>query len=188
MQQWLNETILPIFEDWGSLQTDWPTGPDPAWMRHEEIPVQPIPMSAYSHRWQESFRKRRCPHGTRIYSPEDQCDTCVIECYDSPPVHVNLVLAPDYWEDNQSEQPKETQVLVKKLDPQAQIPKQATKGDAGYDLRTLKGITIGPGDTALIDTGLAFELPPGVMAKIFSRSGLAQAGYIARGGVVDPGY
>ena len=41
---------------------------------------------------------------------------------------------------------------------------------------------------ALIDTGLAFELPPGVMAKIFSQSGLARAGYIARGGVVDPGY
>ena len=36
-------------------QTDWPEGPDPAWMKHEEIPIQPINLSPYGKRWQESF-------------------------------------------------------------------------------------------------------------------------------------
>ena len=62
------------------------------------------------------------------------------------------------------------------------------KDDAGYDLHTLKAISIGPGDTALIDTGVALEIPPGWAGKIHSRSGLAKAGYIARGGVIDLKY
>jgi hypothetical protein len=138
-QQWFEDLFSSIFagqqedDSWDNPLRDWPTGPDPAWMHHDEIPIEPTPLSAYGHRWQESFKKGKCPHGMRMLSPEDQCNTCVIECQEMTPAHVNLVLAPDYWKDDLSKM-QQLQVGVKKLDPRAQIPKQATKGDAGYDL------------------------------------------------------
>ena len=172
---------------WDGATSDWPEGPDPAWMKNDPIPAQPIEQSAYGKRWHESFKKKRCPHGVRIFSPEDECLTCVIECQ-QPLAQVNTVQAQDYWRAEDPEPPKGPIILVKKLDPKAQIPKQAIADDAGYDLRTLKGISIGPGDTALIDTGIALAIPPGWVGKIHSRSGLAKAGQIARGGVIDPKY
>jgi hypothetical protein len=63
--------------DWSLLENkDWEAGPDAEWMavHHTLVPPQPEPeMSAYSKRWQESFKKRHCPHGNRIYSPQDEC-------------------------------------------------------------------------------------------------------------------
>ena len=62
------------------------------------------------------------------------------------------------------------------------------KDDAAYDLHTLKAISIEPGGTALIDTGVALEIPSGQAGKIYSYSGLAKAGYIAQGGVINLKY
>ena len=69
--------------------------------------------------------------------------------------------AQDYWRTKDPEPTKGPIILVKKLNPRAQIPKQTMKDDAGYDLHTLKAISIGPGDTALIDTGVTLEIPSG---------------------------
>lgn len=55
------------------------------------------------------------------------------------------------------------------------IPKKATKGSAGFDLRAdlINNITINPGETALISTGMSIELSEEVCAFIMPRSGLA---------------
>src|SRR5690606_20223887 len=54
-----------------------------------------------------------------------------------------------------------TEVKVKRLHPDAVIPKRAHANDAGFDLVAVEDTIIEPGETALIKTGLAFELPEG---------------------------
>lgn len=55
------------------------------------------------------------------------------------------------------------------------IPKKASKGSAGYDLRAdiINNITINPGESVLVSTGTSMELNEGVCAFILPRSGLA---------------
>lgn len=67
-------------------------------------------------------------------------------------------------------------VKIKKLDNKVKdLPKYATDGSAGFDLkaRTNENIIIKPNEIKLIKTGLAFELPEGYEGQIRSRSGLA---------------
>lgn len=68
-------------------------------------------------------------------------------------------------------EPKET-VKVKRLHPDAVIPRRAHAGDAGFDLVAVEDTIIEPGETALIKTGLAFELPQGYEMQIRPRSGI----------------
>ncbi len=65
-------------------------------------------------------------------------------------------------------------VLFQKLCPAAQLPRRATASSAGYDLcACLSGpVTIAPGQTATIPTGLAMALPEGYGGFVFARSGL----------------
>jgi len=65
-----------------------------------------------------------------------------------------------------------TEVKVKRLHPDAVIPKKAHANDAGFDLVAVEDTIIEPGETALIKTGLAFELPPGYEMQIRPRSGV----------------
>ena len=64
-------------------------------------------------------------------------------------------------------------------------PARQTTQAAGYDLES--GITteIPPGSTIALPTGLQMELPEGYFGKIESRSGMALAGLITVGGVID---
>ena len=50
---------------------------------------------------------------------------------------------------------------IKKLDPDAKVPERATSGSAGLDLCALlkEPLTLSSGDTAVIPTGLAIEIP-----------------------------
>ena len=56
-----------------------------------------------------------------------------------------------------------------------ELPKYATSGSAGMDLRAniTEPITLAPGERALIPTGLHIALPVGYEAQIRPRSGLA---------------
>ena len=45
--------------------------------------------------------------------------------------------------------------------------------DAGMDLHAVSAAALEPGQTALVPTGVAIELPPGYEAQIRPRSGLA---------------
>lgn len=57
----------------------------------------------------------------------------------------------------------------------SRIPVYATEGSAGADIMALldNPITLQPGDTKLISTGLFIEIPAGYEAQIRPRSGLA---------------
>lgn len=68
-------------------------------------------------------------------------------------------------------EPKES-VKVKRLHPDAVMPRKAYASDAGFDLVAVEDTIIEPGETALIKTGLAFELPPGYEMQIRPRSGV----------------
>ena len=65
---------------------------------------------------------------------------------------------------------------IKKLDPDAKVPERATSGSAGLDLCALlkEPLILSCGDTAVIPTGLAIEIPSSEYAAfIFARSGLS---------------
>ena len=63
--------------------------------------------------------------------------------------------------------------------------------DAGMDLHSVEAVTLGPGETKLVATGLAIELPTGYEAQIRPRSGLALKHSITlpnSPATIDPGY
>ncbi len=70
-------------------------------------------------------------------------------------------------------------------------PAKAHPDDAAYDLRSRAELSIAPGATVLVPTGLFLELPPGYEAQIRSRSGLALRHELFlpnAPGTVDAGY
>ena len=76
----------------------------------------------------------------------------------------------------------------------AQLPAYATHGSAGLDLRAAidEAITLRPGDTSLVPTGLAIHLDdPTLAAIIIPRSGLGHKHGIVLGngvGLIDSDY
>ena len=81
------------------------------------------------------------------------------------------------------------QVGVKKLHPDAVIPKYAKAGDAGLDLTAVEIIN-DEGFQVTYKTGLAFEIPLGYVGLIFPRSSVRnyQLSLSNCVGVIDPGY
>ena len=87
-------------------------------------------------------------------------------------------------------------VDVKILDPRVKdkMPTYATTGSAGLDLRAIldEPLTLNPGETRLIKTGLAIHLAdPGYAALILPRSGLGHKHGIVLGnlvGLIDSDY
>ncbi len=65
--------------------------------------------------------------------------------------------------------------LVKKLAPEAILPHRGSEYAAGYDLYALNGeeFTIKAGETMMVKTGLAMEIPENYYGGIYARSGLA---------------
>lgn len=64
-------------------------------------------------------------------------------------------------------------IKIKKLHPDAKMPAYQSTGAAGFDLCSLEDLTIPAGKSALIKTGLAFEIESGYELQIRPRSGLA---------------
>lgn len=84
-------------------------------------------------------------------------------------------------------------VKIKKLNEKAVIPTYGTEFSAGADLYACmdEAVTIEPGETKLIKTGLAMEVPVGYAGLIYARSGLATKKGLApanKVGVVDADY
>lgn len=84
-------------------------------------------------------------------------------------------------------------VKMKKLDKRAILPSYGSPFAAGADLYACidRDITIAPGKTEFIKTGLAMELPEGLVALVYARSGLASKRGLApanKVGVVDCDY
>jgi len=85
------------------------------------------------------------------------------------------------------------EVRIKKLSDKAVIPTYGSEFSAGADLYACleEAVTIEPGNTYLVKTGLAMEIPEGFAGLIYARSGLASKKGLApanKVGVVDADY
>lgn len=83
------------------------------------------------------------------------------------------------------------EVLIQRLDPDLPLPQCEYPGDAGLDLRARIGVDLAPGQRVLIPTGVAIALPPGFVALIHPRSGLAlRTGFtlVNSPGTIDAGF
>ncbi len=79
-------------------------------------------------------------------------------------------------------------VLIKKISPEARAPLYGHQGDAGFDLFSCVHMTLNPGETAAIPTGLQMAIPSGYVGLIWDKSGIALGGVHRLAGVVDAGY
>ena len=82
-------------------------------------------------------------------------------------------------------------VKFKKLTDKAVKPTFGTEFSAGADLYSTEKVVIGIGETKLIKTGLAVEIPVGYVGLIYARSGLATKRGLApanKVGVIDSDY
>ena len=83
------------------------------------------------------------------------------------------------------------QIPVKRLHDGATLPTRAYEGDAGLDLTACERVELGPGERALVGTGLTIAIPDGHAGFVQPRSGLAARHGIAvlnSPGLVDAGY
>lgn len=66
-------------------------------------------------------------------------------------------------------------ILFKKLRDDAAMPSRGSASAAGYDLRACMDapVTIAPGETEMIGTGISVAVPEGYFGAVFARSGLA---------------
>ena len=84
-------------------------------------------------------------------------------------------------------------VSVKKLHPMAKLPVYGSTEAAGADLHACleAPITVLPGETAWIPTGIALEVPKGCAGLVYARSGMAAKRGLApanKVGVIDSDY
>ena len=83
------------------------------------------------------------------------------------------------------------QVRVKRLTPDAKIPKAAKAGDVAFDLYSVIDYEIKPGERYAVPTGIAVEIPSGYEGQVRPRSGLALKEGITvlnAPGTIDSGY
>jgi len=80
---------------------------------------------------------------------------------------------------------------VRRLREDAVLPARAYPGDAGLDLAACERYELGPGERAVVSTGLAVAIPEGFAGFVQPRSGLAAEHGISvvnAPGLVDSGY
>ncbi len=88
----------------------------------------------------------------------------------------------------------ELKVLDERLGREFPLPHYATDGSAGLDMRACldQPLTLGPGETELLPTGLAIHIgDPGLAAVLLPRSGLGHKYGIVLGnltGLIDSDY
>ena len=78
-----------------------------------------------------------------------------------------------------------------RLRPEGELPKAQHPGDAGLDLRAAEGVTVKPGERAMVPTGVAVAIPDGHAGLVLPRSGLASKKGLTLAnapGLIDAGY
>jgi len=84
-----------------------------------------------------------------------------------------------------------TELPVARLRDDALLPAQAYEGDAGLDLAACERGELGPGERALVGTGVAVAIPDGHAGLVVPRSGLAVRHgltIVNAPGLIDSGY
>ncbi len=77
---------------------------------------------------------------------------------------------------------------VKKLHPNALLPKRAHATDSGADLFALQRTVLAPRAITHVHTGIAIELPEGTSGIIWGKSSVESKGIKAMAGLVDAPY
>jgi len=80
---------------------------------------------------------------------------------------------------------------IQRLHDDAVVPSRAYAGDAGLDLSACERVELGPGERALVGTGLAVAIPHGYAGYVQPRSGLAikhGISMVNTPGLIDSGY
>lgn len=75
-----------------------------------------------------------------------------------------------------------------KLEDGARLPDRAHPTDAGVDIFAPHDVTIPARGSAVVDTGVHVQLPPGTVGMLKSKSGLNVKYGIVSEGVIDEGY
>ncbi|TFF96892.1 dUTP diphosphatase [Candidatus Thorarchaeota archaeon] len=89
------------------------------------------------------------------------------------------------------ENSKSVTVRVKRISPEARLPKQAHSGDAAFDLYSVIDHDLQPGERYAVPTGIIVEIPDGYEGQVRPRSGLAAKNGITvlnTPGTIDSGY
>jgi dUTP pyrophosphatase len=82
-------------------------------------------------------------------------------------------------------------IPVTRLRPDAVLPSRAYPGDAGVDLVACESVVLGPGERAVVPTGIAVAIPEGCAGLVIPRSGLALdhgISLVNTPGLIDSGY
>ena len=83
------------------------------------------------------------------------------------------------------------ELTVRRLRADAVLPSRAYPGDAGLDLAACEVCELGPGERAVVPTGLAVAIPDGYAGFVLPRSGLARrhgVTIVNTPGLIDSGY
>ena len=83
------------------------------------------------------------------------------------------------------------ELAFQRLREDATVPVRAYPGDAGLDLAACERVELGPGERAVVGTGLAVAIPEGYAGFVQPRSGLADRHGISvvnSPGLIDSGY
>jgi len=84
-----------------------------------------------------------------------------------------------------------TELIIRRLHPDAQMPAGAYEGDAGLDLASVEEAVLAPGERRTVATGLAVAIPEGHAGFVQPRSGLASrhgVTVVNSPGLIDAGY
>jgi dUTP pyrophosphatase len=81
-------------------------------------------------------------------------------------------------------------IRFRRTTPDAIVPSYAHEGDAGMDLCATRDVTLRPGESAMVGSGIAIQLPRGFAGFVHARSGLGSKGLVIKHstGVIDSGY
>jgi dUTP pyrophosphatase len=83
------------------------------------------------------------------------------------------------------------EVPFRRVRENASLPSAQHPGDAGLDLRAAEGVKVGPGERAMVPTGVTVAIPDGHAGLILPRSGLATRHGLTLAnapGLIDAGY
>ena len=79
-------------------------------------------------------------------------------------------------------------VRIKKLHPDAKVPKIGSEHAAGFDLYSVEDVILYPGETRAVETGIAMEIPEGKACFFWDRSGMGFKGIHRFAGLIDSDY
>lgn len=83
---------------------------------------------------------------------------------------------------------KKININFRKLHPDAKAPTYGTHNSAGFDLYSIEDKIINSGETVIVKTGIALEIPEGKAVFLWDRSGMGMNSVHRLAGLLDSDY